>query len=153
MAADWPQWMGPKRDGTSTETGLLRAWPSGGPKLVFKKELGGGFSGISVVAGVAYTMYSTDDREYVVALDAKTGAQKWRKGLDSEYSDSMGGPGPRSTPTIVDAASVIKTIATVSRQRRPRITPVPRRNDSPDRKRSRHTSANDDPARSCAAGS
>jgi hypothetical protein len=41
---DWPQWRGPKRDGLSTETGLLKQWPSGGPKLLWNVEgLGSGY--------------------------------------------------------------------------------------------------------------
>ena len=46
----WPQWNGPNRDGRSPETGLLREWPKGGPEVVWKRKLGGGFSGIAVDA-------------------------------------------------------------------------------------------------------
>jgi hypothetical protein len=52
MAADWPQWRGPRRDAISTETGLLKEWPSGGPPLVWKaKGLGAGYSSVAVVGG------------------------------------------------------------------------------------------------------
>ena len=48
--ADWPQWRGPNRDGHSADTGLLKQWPEGGPKLVWKATgLGSGYTGVSVV--------------------------------------------------------------------------------------------------------
>ena len=50
LAADWPQWRGPLRDGVTKETGLLKEWPKDGPKLVWRvAELGGGFSTPAVV--------------------------------------------------------------------------------------------------------
>src|SRR5688572_25809539 len=53
----WPQWRGPNRDGVSTETGLLRAWPAAGPTLAWKASgLGSGFSSVSVVNGRVFTM-------------------------------------------------------------------------------------------------
>ena len=44
-AADWATWLGPNRDGKSLETGLLKSWPEGGPKVVWKAGgLGEGYS-------------------------------------------------------------------------------------------------------------
>src|SRR5574340_1457065 len=55
-AADWPQWRGPNRDGVSQETGLLQAWPGGGPKQVWKAQgLGEGYSSFAVVGNRLYT--------------------------------------------------------------------------------------------------
>ena len=49
-AADWPQWRGPNRDGISKETGLLKEWPSAGPKLLWQsKELGQGYGSPAIV--------------------------------------------------------------------------------------------------------
>ena len=48
----WTQWRGPKRDGISTETGLLARWPEGGPPLVWKTgNLGRGFASVSIANG------------------------------------------------------------------------------------------------------
>jgi len=56
-AEDWPQWRGIHRDGKSPETGLLKTWPEGGPKLVWTaRELGGGYSTPSVADGRIYGM-------------------------------------------------------------------------------------------------
>src|SRR5258708_6955034 len=53
---EWPGWRGPDRTGVSTETGLLKKWPEGGPKLLYKiKGLGAGYSSLSVVGGRIYT--------------------------------------------------------------------------------------------------
>src|SRR5687767_5611051 len=49
-ADDWPQWRGPRRDGISRETGLLKQWPAEGPKLLWQqKEIGGGYSTPAIV--------------------------------------------------------------------------------------------------------
>src|SRR5689334_22443988 len=56
-AADWPQWRGPDRTGHSADTGLLKSWPAGGPKLAWKAEgLGEGYSAPSISKGRIYLM-------------------------------------------------------------------------------------------------
>ena len=63
-AADWPQWRGPKRDGISAETGLLKAWPASGPPLVWKAEgLGEGYSSMSVSQGMIFTQGQRGDTQ------------------------------------------------------------------------------------------
>ena len=99
-AADWPQWRGPDKDGISRETGLLKEWPDGGPEVLWRVPLGEGFSGISVIGGRVYTMFSEGDDEFVVCLNAANGEEIWRFRSDANYIESMGGNGPRATPTI-----------------------------------------------------
>ena len=99
-AADWPQWRGPDKDGISRETGLLKEWPDGGPQVLWRVPLGEGFSGISVIGGRVYTMFSEEDDEFVVCLNAANGEEIWRFRSDTNYIESMGGNGPRATPTI-----------------------------------------------------
>src|SRR6185295_4388372 len=73
----WPQWRGPNRDNVSTETGLLREWPEGGPKLLWKAEkLGEQVGGISVAAGLVFLTGYQADAEYLTALDG-TGKTVW----------------------------------------------------------------------------
>jgi hypothetical protein len=56
-AADWPQWRGPNRDAKSSETGLLKRWPEGGPKLVWEiSGLGNDYSSLAIANGKLYTM-------------------------------------------------------------------------------------------------
>ena len=99
FAADWPSFRGPNGDGISTETGLLDGWPANGPRIVWRKDLGEGYSGISFVDGRIYTMFGAKGDEYAVCLDAAGGEEVWRTRVGSKWVDTMGN-GPRSTPTI-----------------------------------------------------
>lgn len=98
--ADWPQWLGPNRTGISSETGLLTTWAKDGPTVVWEKELGEGFSGISVAEGRVYTMFSAGEDEFAVCLDEETGEEIWRFRTGAKYYERQGGNGPRSQPTV-----------------------------------------------------
>ncbi len=101
VAEDWPQWRGPNRDGISLETGLLQQWPDGGPELAFRAEgLGAGYSTISVADGRVFTLGMVSGREWVFALDARTGATLWSTPHGAGRRDGRG-DGPRSAPTVV----------------------------------------------------
>jgi outer membrane protein assembly factor BamB len=97
---DWPQWRGPNRDGVSTETGLLKAWPAGGPKLLWKATgIGGGFSSVAVVKGRIFTMGDNGDSSFVYALDAAGGKVVWSAKV-GKPGGGGGYPGPRCTSTV-----------------------------------------------------
>jgi hypothetical protein len=104
LADDWPQFRGPKRDGLSAETGLLKSWPKSGPKLVWSfKNAGLGFSSYSVVGNTFYTLGSRDNDEIILALDALKGTELWTVKLGPIFTSEENvqwGDGPRSTPTI-----------------------------------------------------
>ena len=72
-AAEWPQYRGPSRDGTSPETGILASWPDDGPAVIWKRSIGTGFSGLSVADGRIYTMMAEGGKEHACAFDAATG--------------------------------------------------------------------------------
>src|SRR6266404_3653317 len=55
-ADDWPQWLGPQRDGIWRENGIIAKFPQGGPKVVWRADIGGGFSGPAVAAGRVFVM-------------------------------------------------------------------------------------------------
>ncbi|MFZ1932856.1 MAG: PQQ-binding-like beta-propeller repeat protein [Thermoguttaceae bacterium] len=101
-ADDWPGFRGPHRDGICREKGLLKEWPSEGPKLLWKVTgMGIGNSAPSVVGNVLYTMGQKDGKEWVLALDAsREGKQIWASPIGPVRYDGNGFPGPRSTPTI-----------------------------------------------------
>jgi len=101
--ADWPQWRGPKRDGTSAETGLLKEWPSDGPPLAWKAEkLGGGYGAPAVVGGRIFGMSNRRGQEAVWALSEKDGKELWVTGLGRVATGGMqqGSEGPGCTPTV-----------------------------------------------------
>lgn len=102
VAADWPQWRGPDRTGISKETGLLKEWPEGGPKLRWQiTDLGTGYSSPVVVKGVVYIQTTRKGEEFVVAIDEKTGKEKWatKIGLVGKNQGPQY-PGTRATPTV-----------------------------------------------------
>jgi outer membrane protein assembly factor BamB len=97
---DWPQWRGPNRDDVSKETGLLKSWPTGGPKRIWIYEnAGNGYSGPAIVAGKLFTVGTRSGSEVLIALDANTGKELWVATLGSIYDNNWGG-GPRGTPTV-----------------------------------------------------
>ena len=101
LAADWPEFMGPTRDQVSTETGLLETFPPGGPKLVFEKQVGTGYSAPSVRGGVMVIHHRLGNEEIVEACDAQTGAAIWKHAYPSSYRDPFGyNNGPRCTPLL-----------------------------------------------------
>src|SRR5690349_4578634 len=73
LADDWPQWRGPNRDGISKETGLLKEWPKGGPKLLWQvRDLDGGYATTSIAGGRVYLLSNKGlEEESVRALDVK----------------------------------------------------------------------------------
>ena len=99
-ADDWPQWRGPRRDGVSAETGLLRDWPAGGPRLAWRVNgAGDGYSSFSVAGGRLFTLGARQNTEYVFAFDAATGKKVWEVANGRRFNNDRG-DGPRSTPTV-----------------------------------------------------
>jgi outer membrane protein assembly factor BamB len=108
-AEDWPCWRGPHGDGISRETGLLREWPRGGPRQLWRVPLSGGFSSVVVAGGRVWTQTKEKNQEVVLCLDAGTGKEVWRYRYDCDYGAyptfTGGGmpssrTGPRATPTV-----------------------------------------------------
>jgi outer membrane protein assembly factor BamB len=99
LAADWPQWRGPHRDGLSRETGLLQTWGPSGPPLAWKAAgLGVGFSSVAVAGGRIYTMGDRDGAQSLIALNQADGKRLWSARVGPTWDDQMGGP--RGTPTV-----------------------------------------------------
>ncbi len=98
-SGEWPQFLGPQRNGVSAETGLLEAWPQDGPKEVWRVEGGVGMSGLAIRDGRLVTLVQRDGQQWLVAHDAKKGTALWQTPLAPEYRNAMG-DGPRSTPLI-----------------------------------------------------
>ncbi len=100
-ATDWPQWRGPDRTDISRETGFLKSWPDGGPKLLWKATgVGGGYSTPSVARGRVFGMGYVGDEETVWARDIATGNPVWNASLGSRTPNVGYNEGPRSTPSV-----------------------------------------------------
>jgi outer membrane protein assembly factor BamB len=116
-ADDWPQWMGPRRDGVWREAGLVQSLPAGGLPAKWRMPVKGGYSGPAVANGRVYLMdYDRPEgelandpgsraeiagRERVLCLDAVTGKLLWKHEYDCPYAISYAS-GPRCTPTVAD---------------------------------------------------
>jgi len=95
---DWPQFRGPGRDGKSPEKGLLKKWPAGGPKLLWKVDgLGKGYASTAVAGGRIYTTGMTEGIGYLSAFNMD-GRLLWRRAYGPEWKGSF--PGTRTTPTV-----------------------------------------------------
>lgn len=103
QAADWPQFLGPTRNGQSSETGLLQTLPQKGPVVLWKKEAGDGYSSPVVFGDQLFLFHRVGDKDVLDCLDAGSGKSKWTFSYETSYSDPLGkGNGPRSTPLVHD---------------------------------------------------
>lgn len=97
---DWPQWRGPRRDGTLPAPPELSVdWNEAAPLIRWRKPLGAGFSGLAIADERLFTLFAKDDEEWLVALAAASGEEIWRRSLGPTLRDSHG-DGPRSTPAV-----------------------------------------------------
>ena len=103
-AEDWPQFLGPRRDGTYQGKALPK-WPANGPKLLWKKNIGAGFAGPAVVNGKLYLFHRQNEKEILECMDAAKGTVIWKSIADAAYMDQFGfDNGPRAVPTVHDGS-------------------------------------------------
>lgn len=112
---DWPQWLGPNRDSSWNETGIIRDFPEGGPPVLWRAPVAGGYSGPAVANGkvvlLDYVLETGDPSpnpglrneltgtERVLCIDAESGQELWKHEYKCDYRISYPA-GPRCTPTI-----------------------------------------------------
>ncbi len=118
VADDWPQWLGPRRDGVWRETGIIEKFPAGGPPVRWRVPIGGGYTGPAVAKGRVYVAdhqpaadapkpKNAFDRaqipgtERVLCLNEADGKILWQHEYDCPYTVSYGA-GPRVTPAVAD---------------------------------------------------
>ena len=102
-AADWPQWQGPDRTRISKETGLLKEWPNGGPRLFWTANgLGSGYGSMAVTGDRVFLQGARGPNSMVIALNRADGKEVWSKALGPIESRMRTdrGAGPRGTPTV-----------------------------------------------------
>lgn len=102
-AEDWPQLLGPGRDGHYTGPPLARQWTGGAPRELWRRPVGQGFAGPVVVGGRLVLFHREGAAEIVEAVDARNGDPIWRYDYDTSYRDDFGfDEGPRSVPVVAD---------------------------------------------------
>ena len=95
---DWPGWRGPTRDGRSSDTGLLKTWPEGGPALLWKAEgIGKGYSSVAVAGDTVYATGDVGEELTIFAFDA-SGKELWRLAQGPAFTKSY--DGARSSPVV-----------------------------------------------------
>ncbi len=99
-ATDYPQFLGPDRNGIVSGIKLNLDWETHPPKLIWRQSIGAGWSGFAVVGNSAITQEQEDDWEKVVCYELHTGVVKWSHKDRSRYNSPPAGLGPRATPTI-----------------------------------------------------
>jgi outer membrane protein assembly factor BamB len=98
---EWGQFLGPNRNGISSETGLNLDWTKKEPKTIWKVKLGSAFSSLAIAGDRLVTTAKRGDRDYIVCLATKDANELWAVDAAPTYIDTQhAGAGPRSTPTI-----------------------------------------------------
>jgi outer membrane protein assembly factor BamB len=98
----WTQWGGPHRNFQTDAAGIKDAWPAGGPRVVWKRLLGDGYSAPAVEGAVLYTMYGKPREEVVLAANAETGQTLWEHASPMSFKSDAPemGNGPYASPLI-----------------------------------------------------
>jgi outer membrane protein assembly factor BamB len=105
----WPQWGGPTRNFVAPGEGLAREWPSTGPRRLWARPLGDGFSAIVSDGVTLFTVYRDADKDVAIALDAATGATRWQAAYEAPFVETCSqrfGAIPRAAPLLVDGRVV-----------------------------------------------
>ena len=104
LAEDWPLWGGKNRDFRVNTSGLADSWPAAGPKKVWSRALGDGYSAIAEENGILYTAFRRNSKDVITALDAATGKTLWEYEYDNPFTNAFSekvGPGPYAMPQAV----------------------------------------------------
>jgi outer membrane protein assembly factor BamB len=100
-AGDWPQILGPARNGEAQNEPVIPRWPDAGPKLLWSVPVGQGYAGPAVVGNRVILFHREGDVEWVEALDAATGKTVWKTDFPATYGGGVNSDlGPRCVPLI-----------------------------------------------------
>ncbi len=112
---DWPQFHGPARNNTTTETGWLKAWPADGPKVAWRAQVGAGMASFAVVDGRVFTAGNDgENQDTIWCFDLLTGKVLWRHDYlckSAAHVMPIVPSGPSATPCVGDGR-----VFTVSRE-------------------------------------
>ena len=97
--SSWPDFRGANRDGRYTAEPISTSWPREGLRRLWKQPVGGGYASFVVADGRAFTIEQRRDQEVAAAYDLRTGRELWTNEWNASFEESMGGDGPRATPT------------------------------------------------------
>lgn len=101
-APEWPSFRGADGSGRQTSGTVAADWDVQPPTELWKVGVGPGWSSFAVAGKLLYTQEQRGPEEAVVCFNADNGQEVWRQQIESRFSDPLGGPGPRATPTLSD---------------------------------------------------
>lgn len=99
-AEDWPCWRGPQATGVSQETGWNSRWGADGVPVLWKSQVGTGYSSMAVADGKLFTIGHRDGQETLYCLDAETGKEAWKHSYPAALVANLHKGGPATTPTV-----------------------------------------------------
>jgi outer membrane protein assembly factor BamB len=99
LSAYWTDFRGPHRDGRYDQAPIRADWPASGLPLLWRQPIGGGYASFVIAEGRAFTIEQRRHQEVATAYDIVSGRELWANPWDGEFQESMGGDGPRATPT------------------------------------------------------
>ncbi len=101
---EWPEFRGPRRDGITPGVAIDEDWQQRPPKEIWRTKIGPGWSSFSVAGDRLFTQEQRGDYEVVACYNAKNGDQAWVHEDESRFWETIGGAGPRGTPTLANGA-------------------------------------------------
>jgi outer membrane protein assembly factor BamB len=103
IASDWPQLLGPGRNGVYAGPALSEAWPAAGPRVLWRRQIGAGLSGPVVAQNRVILFHRVSNREVVEAIDPASGKTQWQYAYPTTYRDDFGfDEGPRAVPVVAN---------------------------------------------------
>src|SRR5688572_19377432 len=99
-SSSWSDFRGPNRDGRYTGTPIRTSWPREGLRRLWKQPVGAGYASFVVADGRAFTIEQRREQEVVAAYSVQAGRELWTNAWNASFEESMGGDGPRATPTF-----------------------------------------------------
>ncbi len=108
FAEDWPQHLGPQRNGISQEIGLVSVWPAAGLQVKWRAPGGAGMSGLAIHDSLVVTLVQKEGQQFALALDRDSGRVKWETAVAAAFRNAMGN-GPRAHPLCADGKVFVFT--------------------------------------------
>ncbi len=100
-AGDWPQILGPARNGIASGERLTESWSPQGPNALWERKVGAGLAGVAVVGENVYLFHREGDEEVIECLAAQDGGPRWRTPFPASYGGGIHSDvGPRCVPTV-----------------------------------------------------
>jgi len=99
LSCYWSGFRGPNRDGHYTELPIRTNWPAAGLRPLWRQPIGGGYASFAIGEGHAFTIEQRRESEAITCYEVETGRELWARSYPAFFTESMGGEGPRATPT------------------------------------------------------